>query len=76
MNNTYKACSQGSPVTSKVMLPPSCLPAKFLQKTNQPTNHLKILNSSALGQEGMMMMMMVVVAVVVVVLLLPPLTKS
>jgi hypothetical protein len=72
MNNTYKACSQGSPVTSKVMLPPSCLPAKFLQKTNQPSQKLE------LGQEGMMMMMMMMMVgvVVVVVLLLPPLTKS
>jgi hypothetical protein len=69
MNNTYKACSQGSPMTSKVMLPPSCLPAKFLQKTNQPSQKLE------LGQDGMMMMMMVEV-VVVVVLLLSPLTKS
>jgi hypothetical protein len=43
------------------------LPAKFLQKTNQPSQKLE------LGQEGMMMMVGVVV---VVVLLLPPLTKS
>ncbi len=43
MNNTYKACSQGSPVTSKVMLPPSCLPAKFLQKTNQPSQKLEFI---------------------------------
>ncbi len=44
MNNTYKACSQGSPVTSKVMLPPSCLPAKFLQKTNQPSQNLEFIS--------------------------------
>ncbi len=44
MNNTYKDCSQGSPVTSKVMLPPSCLPAKFLQKTDQPSQNLEFIS--------------------------------